>query len=120
MCRRFPLHVVAAWLGNTPNVAEKHYLNTTEEDFMLAAAKTESVTQPDEESDAEAKQGGAKMGAIGSKVELKQCCTERSPKEESPQKTGFLHSEHFGSTAIAPPTGLEPVTRRLTAACSTN
>lgn len=31
--REYPLHVVTAWLGNTPNVARKHYWVTTESDF---------------------------------------------------------------------------------------
>jgi hypothetical protein len=41
----FPLHVVTAWLGNTPTVAGKHYLQLTEAHF------------------AEASQGGAGGGA---------------------------------------------------------
>ena len=102
LCRRFPLHVVAAWLGNTPMVAEKHYLNTTEEDFMSAAADSESNTQPNKESDTEVEQGGAKLGAIGAKVVRKQCCTERSPKEESPQIAGFCDSRQVDATYLAP------------------
>ena len=34
---RFPAHVVAGWLGNTPAVALKHYLMTTDADFDKAA-----------------------------------------------------------------------------------
>lgn len=34
---RFPAHVVAGWLGNTPAVALKHYLLTTDADFDRAA-----------------------------------------------------------------------------------
>jgi integrase len=33
----FPLHVVAAWLGNTPRIALKHYLQVTTADFDRAA-----------------------------------------------------------------------------------
>lgn len=32
----FRIHVVCAWLGNTPNVASKHYLQVTPEDFQRA------------------------------------------------------------------------------------
>lgn len=35
---RFPLHVVAAWMGHDVKVAEKHYLRVTEGDFERAAA----------------------------------------------------------------------------------
>jgi hypothetical protein len=31
-----PIHVVCAWLGNTPKVASKHYLQVTDEDFQRA------------------------------------------------------------------------------------
>ena len=41
----YPLHVVTAWLGNTPRIALKHYLQVTDEDFRRAS------------------QGGAQSGA---------------------------------------------------------
>jgi hypothetical protein len=31
------MHVVTAWLGNTPRIALKHYLTPTEADFCKAA-----------------------------------------------------------------------------------
>jgi hypothetical protein len=34
--------VVAAWLGNTPDVANKHYLSTTEQDFQQAARSSDT------------------------------------------------------------------------------
>jgi integrase len=33
----WPLHVVCDWLGNSPRIANKHYLQTTEEHFQRAA-----------------------------------------------------------------------------------
>jgi integrase len=41
-----PLHVVCDWLGNSPVVAHRHYLQTTEEDFARAsgAAKCAAVS----------------------------------------------------------------------------
>jgi hypothetical protein len=33
LARRFPVHVVASWLGNTPRIARRHYLQVTEADF---------------------------------------------------------------------------------------
>ena len=36
LAREFPLHVVTSWLGNTPRIAMKHYLMTTEDDFARA------------------------------------------------------------------------------------
>jgi integrase len=34
---QFPAHVAAAWLGHTPRIAAKHYLQVTEADFARAA-----------------------------------------------------------------------------------
>jgi len=35
---RYPIHVVAHWLGNTPEIAMRHYLQVTETDYANAAA----------------------------------------------------------------------------------
>jgi hypothetical protein len=37
LAREYPVHVVTAWLGNTPKIALKHYLMTTDSDFQKAA-----------------------------------------------------------------------------------
>lgn len=39
----YPIHVVTAWLGNTPAIAQKHYLLTTEADFDRAAGVDQAV-----------------------------------------------------------------------------
>jgi integrase len=49
LCERFPVHVVTAWLGNTPEIARKHYLQVTDEHFRQAAAPVkllQSALQP--------------------------------------------------------------------------
>ena len=45
-----PIHVVTAWLGNTPRIAMKHYLQVTDDDFERAA------------------QGGAECGAARARL----------------------------------------------------
>jgi integrase len=47
----YPLHVVCTWIGNSTLIAQKHYLQTTEEDFRRAAqsgaaALQKAVQQP--------------------------------------------------------------------------
>ncbi len=37
LAAEYPIHVVTAWLGNTPKVAMKHYLQVTDSDFQRAA-----------------------------------------------------------------------------------
>jgi integrase len=50
LAKDYPLHVVTAWLGNTPKIAMKHYLMTTDADFERAAKSAA-------ESDGNASQG---------------------------------------------------------------
>ncbi len=38
-----PIHVVTAWLGNTPTIALRHYLLTTDADFDRAADGQEAA-----------------------------------------------------------------------------
>ncbi len=42
----YPIHVVTAWLGNTPTIALRHYLLTTDADFDRAAAGNETTHNP--------------------------------------------------------------------------
>jgi integrase len=48
LARDFPIHVVTAWLGNTPTIALRHYLLTTDAEFERAAGgktRTEKAVQ---------------------------------------------------------------------------
>ena len=44
--RQFPSHVVNAWLGHSAKVAERHYLQVTEDDWAKAASLPLSVEDP--------------------------------------------------------------------------
>jgi hypothetical protein len=37
LAKEYPIHVVTAWLGNTPRIAMKHYLQVTDADFERAS-----------------------------------------------------------------------------------
>jgi hypothetical protein len=37
LAKEYPIHVVTSWLGNTPRIALKHYLQVTDADFDQAA-----------------------------------------------------------------------------------
>ncbi len=52
LAKDYPIHVVTTWLGNTPRIALKHYLQVTDADFERAAGM-----------DQDAKAGGAECGA---------------------------------------------------------
>ena len=53
LANAFPLHVVTEWLGNTPSIAMKHYLTTTDDHFQRAIADSFS---------------GATVGAVNGQV----------------------------------------------------
>ena len=42
LAKDYPIHVVCAWIGNTAAIAQKHYLQVTDQDFDRAA-KTDSA-----------------------------------------------------------------------------
>ena len=48
------MHVVTGWLGNTPAVANKRYLTTTDDHFRQAVVETPEAS----------KTGGATVGAV--------------------------------------------------------
>ena len=47
LAERFPIHVVCKWLGNTTQIASKHYLQVTDEHFRqaVAGASVESASK---------------------------------------------------------------------------
>ncbi|MCC6123354.1 MAG: site-specific integrase [Pirellulales bacterium] len=45
LAKDHPIHVVCAWLGNSPVVAAKHYLQVTDADYEQESSGTESGTQ---------------------------------------------------------------------------
>jgi hypothetical protein len=75
LAREFPIHVVTAWLGNTPRIALKHYLQVTDADFERAA---------------DAKEGGAKCGARSAQNAAQ---SERVGKGGEPQLSCSTHAQ---------------------------
>ena len=45
LAERFPTHVVCGWMGNSPKVAQKHYLQTTDEHFRAACSALQNPVQ---------------------------------------------------------------------------
>jgi integrase len=66
LAKEFPIHVVTSWLGNTPRIALKHYLQVTDADFEQAA----NVTKADgSESGAQSAQNAAQSGRAANSLE---------------------------------------------------
>jgi len=60
LAKDYPIQVVTAWLGNTPRIALKHYLQVTDDDFSRAAGGKSPAA---ESTNGAAAPGGAENGA---------------------------------------------------------
>jgi integrase len=93
-----PLHVVCAWIGNSALVAQKHYLQVTEGDFVRAA-----------KSAARALQNPVQTGAAPD-------CQEATEMQKAPENRGLLQVLSTVCKSLQdnrlPPRGLER-TRRI-------
>ena len=106
----YPQHVVAEWLGHSENVAVKFYLRSKDEHFRKATQNptqllhdvTQNPTQQVAAADGTEQQTVPETGSFTEELRLDAATCRSVPTRE------------------APPVGLEPTTRRLTAACSTN
>jgi integrase len=45
LAERFPIHVITDWLGNTPEIARKHYLQVTDDHFRQASEAAQNPAQ---------------------------------------------------------------------------
>ena len=97
----FPLHVVCEWIGNSERIADRHYLQVTDEHFETAAGGAAK-------SDANALQNAVQTAAA----------QKGQPMTKSPQASTEQDSRPIPASAdtLCPqggmtPTGLEPVSR---------
>lgn len=59
----YPLHVVTSWLGNSPTIASKHYLQTTEAHFEQAIGESAQFATHSEESTSDTEETALKLEA---------------------------------------------------------
>jgi hypothetical protein len=114
LAARFPAHVCARWLGHTPQIAAKHYLQVTDTDFVQAAGLVSDAGRaPLFEAD-----GKAARKAAQSPPAIP--CQKLTPDGEQVAETAFggpwqgvSVSGSDISTELVGATGLEPVTSSL-------
>jgi hypothetical protein len=99
LCRNYPIHNVTKWLGNSPNIAIRHYLQTTDADYKEAA-----------QHGARAAQKAAQQPAVMGRKELhgETCTGEKAPI--SPENADFVGDSAYSQNTSLGGTGLEPVT----------
>lgn len=108
LAERYPMHVVCAWIGNSQAVAAKHYLQVTDDHFAAA------TTAPCAPALVQSPVPGAVKSGNGEQARTIE--TRKNPEEfQIPRGSGESSEDDH-----APPVGLEPTTKRLTVACSTN
>ena len=107
LTERFPAHVVAAWLGNSVRVAERHYLQVTDGHFAAAIAGPTNPQQNPQQSAADL------AGTISHPS-----APEKTGPRENTNKDGAILScatpcemvREYSGTGIMGDTGFEPVT----------
>ena len=99
----FKPHLIRLWIGHSQKVAENHYLTECDKDYEAALSKPSGQI-------------------VGSRCP-KEDATANKDEPSNDDAPLFPESAESCSSlqnGKAPPTGLEPVTRWLTATCSTN
>ena len=105
LSNEFPLHVVTAWLGNSPSVAAKHYLQITDEHYAQAIAQVASNVGAT--GGAAKDESGVQQGVLSASLSSGHELTELHdvPGVTSPSA---LFPDASDKDAVTP-TGLEPV-----------
>jgi hypothetical protein len=105
--QRWPTYVVCKWLGNTPGVANKHYLTVTEDHFQMAAG---GVGQSEDEN----------WGLTGDKLGMQPPaggCTAAQKKSRTikmaRENTSFSEIVGILENTLVAEEGLEPPTLGL-------
>ncbi len=116
-CERFPGHVVAGWLGHSPLIAAKHYLQTRDAHFDLAVGPGGSLNG----GDVKGPTGGAECGAVKAQNAAQhpsaQTSTGWKGEPLTLENTGFTPFDantcESVQTELMGATGLEPVTSAM-------
>ena len=94
LAERYPMHVVCEWIGNSAAVAQRHYLQVTEDHFAEAATRSKKAAQN------QAQSGPDRPG---------QGWTEQpGDLQESPDNPALSLAGIYGPEAGLPPAGVEP------------
>ena len=67
LVEEYPVHVVTAWIGNSPEIARKHYLQTTEEHFQRAITMPSENLCPQGDRKGDTKRDRQRMNSFDSK-----------------------------------------------------
>lgn len=100
---KFPLHVVAAWIGNTPEIALKYYLQVTDDHFRQAV-------EGSAKSSALLAQNAAQHPHARNRNDQQE--TKQAPAKQGPVRRHAVTCQNMQATLVAEE-GLEPPTLGL-------
>jgi integrase len=103
----YPLQVVTSWLGNTPNIAMRHYLMTTDEHFAAAVKGDDPAA---EVVTGEVAQKAAQQAHAAERMEPQPAT---AAQEKTPVLPGLANSCDFSQLSGIAEEGFEPPTRGL-------
>lgn len=103
LTQEHPLHVVTAWLGNTPKVALRHYLGVTEGDFAKA------VQNPVHDTHDSARALQNPVQSVSATIR------QETPQPQAVLRVGQTVADagEYRPESLVAGTGFEPVTSRL-------
>ena len=99
LVENYPIQVVTSWLGNTPSVAMRHYLMTTDEHFAAAIG-----------GDGKAAHKAAQHAHASNRTDSQ---SQPSAQEKTPALLRFATSCDTVQKARVAGAGFEPTTSRL-------
>ena len=101
LMQNHPIHVVSAWLGNTPKIAIAHYLQTLEADFDKA------VRESGANSGAVVVQNAVQTGADRidpERTNATESLYSQASRRVLSDPVGYCSNEHMGGEGLEPPT----------------
>jgi integrase len=106
LVEEFPLHVVTDWIGNSPDVARLHYLQTHDEHFQRAVRPRTNQRDPAPGVNRWTAGGQRAHETSGNEAQREKRGNEKAPenKGETPELAGIGAS---GKIKMAPPRRLE-------------
>jgi hypothetical protein len=111
LAEKYSVQVVTDWLGNTPKIAMRHYLMTTDEHFEAAVRGDEPMVEAaNEETSEKAAQNAAQRAHAGHRGGSQSSSTAHKKPRQMP---GSANSSETPLNLEMAGTGFEPATSRL-------
>ena len=104
LVKSFPIHVVAKWLGNSPETAKKHYLSVEDSDFEMAAAGRSALSWDVYGTDL-----GQTMAVSGSQASTRENEDSLEMVEVEGVDSECQPEAICDKSQLAPPRGIEPL-----------